>query len=525
MGHIHIVLSSSRLLILTVLSGFGLGVGMRLWVVAAGARRVGGADLGALVAAGVGTVGASTTVRPVGEGGVSAGAGESNLPESVEGVLAAEGFEQAERLGRFLPTAQTADLERLCRGLREQRLPLEEMVGDAIFLRWMTIDPAGGLAFAGKEGFGMSAWWAWGKTDPEASLAAALKQKESWAGTAVLRAIAQSDPERARELIEKHPQFRDGHAMGGLAAGLMRMDPAAGATLVGAWNHSINHENHVSTWASRDPEAALTWAQGLPDQTRRTEALEVLVTQWAATNPEKIAPVIAALPEGRTKWKLYAEHTARLAATDPAAAREWVEAAPTARVRQEALVHLARGLAPTDPTAALATLGTLSWGQRGDSLHAQSIYRPGGSESEGGGPAGQALVRIASVAPESAMTFVTQLPLDAPVTDLTPQVFDVWMQKDSIAASEWLAGQTTGEMKNSATMALVRNLIHGAEPDYDAAWRWAMTLPKAHEQAGLARDVLRRWGMRDAQAARAALDDPAVSAELRAVMTKQLAKP
>jgi len=257
--------------------------------------------------------------------------------------LAAEGFERAERLGRFLVSAQPEDLERLARGLRNDHGYVEMVLGDAIFLRWMTVDPVGGLAFANKERFTNMAWWAWGKTDPEASLAAALEDPSPSVGAMVVRAIGQSDPLRARELIDLYPHFEQHLAMQGMASGLMDIDPAAGATMAAVWNDDF--DKLVGGWAQRDPDAAMAWLAELPDMTKRSEALSRILGQMAFAHPERVGATIAALPDGATKWRAYANHAKRLAATDPEAARAWVEAAPTPLVRNEATVALARGLA------------------------------------------------------------------------------------------------------------------------------------------------------------------------------------
>lgn len=234
-----------RPLILIVLAGLGLGAGARVWRAQERGPRPRGAGMGAAASLPSESLSSTGAARKAGADAAPRGAGEVRPAESVESILAAKGFEQAARLGRFLATAQPADLERLHRGMRHRNGVIKETLGDAIFLRWMSVDAAGGLAYARKEDSGSAAWWAWGKVDPDAALTAALEQKDPWRGSAVLRAIAQSDPLRARDLIERYPQFGDGNAMAGLAAGLMQVDPAAGATVAADWNHSINHENLV----------------------------------------------------------------------------------------------------------------------------------------------------------------------------------------------------------------------------------------------------------------------------------------
>lgn len=443
-------------------------------------------------------------------------AGPDSPAETVDGILVAEGFERAERLGRFLVSAQPGDLERLLIGLRGERGNMEVTLGDAIFLRWMTVDAAGGLAFAEKEGFTSMAWWAWGKIDPDSALAAALENPQSWAGTMVMRAIAQSDPLRARELFDRYPQFAESTALGGLASGMMKVDPVAGATLAAAWNHVVDHENLVSGWARREPDAALAWAQGLRDRTKRAEAMGVVLDQLAAEHPEKVGRAIEEMPDGHAKWRLYAEHAKRLAATDPEAARAWAEAAPTPLLRREATVELARGLATANPTAALEALRGLDWSAGGDMFARQQILWPNGASYSGRGQLTDVVGEISAVAPAECLEFVTSLPDEAPVQQLVYSAFGTWILQDAFAASEWLAGQPDGAIRQTATQNLVQVLSGGDNPDFESAAQWAVTLPRENGVNGVVSRLFERWRRRDPEAAQAFLDGPDCPPEVRA---------
>jgi hypothetical protein len=460
------------------------------------------------------------------EGAASAPAGSDGaslaLPalelESMESLLASDGFERAERLGRFLLSAEPADLERLLLGWKAQRGQVEVTLAEAVFLRWMTVEAAGGLTFAGQHGYVGVAWWAWGKTHPDAALAAALKETDPKVGSMVLRAIAQNDPLRARQLLEHYPQFQEAPAMSGLASGLMRVDPAAGATLAAAWHDAIDDENLISAWARRDPEAALAWAQALPDSTRRAEAMGVLLDQWAAVHPEKVGPAIAALPEGAAKWKLYADHAKRLAAIDPERARAWVDAAPTPLLRNEATIELARGLAATDAGAALEVLRGLDWSLQGETVHQKFLLTPGSASLSGENPSFQVIMEISAAAPAESLAFVASLPPEARVEDLARAAFGSWLQRDSLSASEWLADQPAGVLRQIATEKLARHLIGEVAPDFEAAAHWALTLPVENGVNGVVREVFGEWRSRDREAAQAFLDQSACHPKVREVI-------
>jgi len=508
---------TSRQWILPVLLGVSLGVAGRFssgwWLDDSGH---GG---GVLAAAGGEGSGDSPARNSSGQADLPKESAPRGGLESVEGILAATGFERAERLGRFLVTAGPADLERLALGLRGETGNIEMTLGDAVFLRWMTIDAEGGLAFAERERFGSMAWWAWGKTDPDSALAAALGKPSPWNGEMVMRAIAQSDPLRARGLFERYPQFAESSAMGGLASGMMKVDPAAGASLATAWNHAVDHENLVSGWARREPQAALDWANALPDLTKRKEALEVVFGQLAAAHPEMVRASMEALPEGQTKWRLYAEHAKRLATTDLDAARAWVEAAPTTLLQKQATVELARGLAASDPTAALEALRRVEWSVDPESFTGEYIMWPNGSSFTGGeSQLANVVAEISAVAPVQCLDFVASLPVGVADDSLVSDAFNTWMGSDSLAASEWLAGQPDGMVRQVATRQLVASLINGPDADFASAAHWALTLPGNRGREGEVRRVFEQWSHRDHEAAQAFLDQPDCPPGIHAVI-------
>jgi hypothetical protein len=511
------VVNASRKWLLIVLAGLGLGVGGRLgsdsWRMAH--RR--GADGAAI----------STTAHSEGVANAVPSAVRSAPPdrglsppvvESVEAILAATGFEQAERLGRFLVSATTADLERLLLGLRASHGRVEWTLGDAIFLRWMKVDTAGGLAFAKKENFSIHAWYGWGKTHPEAALKAALGESHPWPGTIVMRAIAQGDPLRARALLEQYPQFRDSMSMDGLASGMMQVDPAAGATLSVAWKDPLGDFDLVSGWARREPDAALAWARSLPDLVKRAEAMGMVLDQWAAVRPEMVGPTIEALPDGRIKSQLYAAHAHRLATTDPEAARAWVEAAPSPLAKRDATLELARGLAASHPAAALQVLRGLD-GSPGQELSAMpTLLRPDGERIRRGDALPGILSEISAVAPAESMAFVASVTDDELQQRLMGPAFGTWLHRDSLAASEWLTHQPDGAIRQAATERLVQHLSRGVTPDFEAAAQWALTLPRDTGVSPVVSQMLREWSHHDHDAAQSFLQGPECPPEIRAAL-------
>lgn len=303
----------------------------------------------------------------------------------------------------------------------------------------------------------------------------------------------------------------------------MKTDPAAGASLVAASNEITYDDKLVSAWARRDPEAAWAWAQELPDQISRSQALRMMIHQWAKTDPDRVAATLSALPDGWTKWQLYASHAAQLAAVDPAAAVAWAQAAPTEGLRRQASLEAARGLARSDPTGALDILRSLDLSS-GDRLPGWEVKGPGGGDNPEVYSANGTVAALAEAAPEATMAFVAGLSEGTETPGLVQSAFSTWMRQDSMAASEWLAGQPAGKVKEFATLELIEHLSRGPEPDFDAALQWADTLPGEHRQDGLI-GLFARWGQRDAAAAREALANPAVPASVRKSLSRLFSKP
>ncbi|MFN0125101.1 MAG: hypothetical protein ACKV19_00245 [Verrucomicrobiales bacterium] len=514
-------MSARRLLFLLFTAGFAGAFGIRVWL---GNGRTGAAAVVPPVQPGL-PMGATTDPLPPKEMKVTGPGGKPAIPlppESVETVLAAGGFEFSERLGRFLPQATAADLERLFEGLKRRKIDGSDDLRLAVFLRWMELDPAGGLKYAGKQrdtSTAWTAWRAWGQVDADAAMSAALASESPSPGRSVLEGIADVDPAKARGLIEAHPEFAGDEAYVNSAASLMRTDPAAGATIRVAFG-DVETSEEIRAWVRRAPEEALAWARSLPDQHVRTDAMKHVLSRWAQADPRQAGEAILALPEGRLKRGLFADHAGLLAAAgDLVAARDWLERAPSPTLRSQSLIEMAAAQAQTDPAGAIDTLRGVDWSLTGADRRSHPILGQNGVDSELWSYRGAAISAIASKIPAETMAYVAELPESAPVDALSREVFYQWLKVNSLAASEWLAGQPDGPIKVDSTAQLVGHLIE-EQWDIESAVHWAMTLPAVADGTPAIEWALRAWlkrGNLDAAAAsaRAAIDSLPVSAEER----------
>lgn len=426
--------------------------------------------------------------------------------ETLESVMEATGFDRWERLARWLGTATAGELEALAVVWQEGGAYEDRLTGDALFLRWTEIDAAGALAWSRKHGTHNWVWWAWGKNDPEAALAAALKEKETWCGTCVMRAIGQSHPERARGLLAKYPQFSNAESLEGLASGLSRNDPRAGAELALTFSRTKDPDA-VETFARREPDAALKWAKEIAEPAARSRALKAIIAQWEQSAPERIGPAIQSLPAGKSKNRFIEEHAARLARTDPDPALTWAQQAELPAVQQAATAAVATALAQSDPARALEALRTLDWKNDGDSVTGANFA------------SFPALKALGQTAPKQAMAFAESLSGENR-KNARDCVFNGWLKTKPEEASGWLAAQPPEQRQGTQVDMLINHLSNGPEPDFDAAMQWAAST--GEQLNSRLQQVFRQWYQTDPNAAAQALQQPGVPEDVARAILPQL---
>jgi hypothetical protein len=319
----------------------------------------------------------------------------------------------------------------------------------------------------------------------------------------VLRAIGQSDPLRAKELLAKYPQYSDREVTEGLANGLSDIDLRAGAETALRICHSGDLEE-VGIWARAEPDAALAWAKGIPAAERRVKALESIVKQWADSNPERIGPAIQGLPPSQSRNRLFTEQAARLARTDPEAALAWARSADSVTVQQACLGEVAATLAARDPAKAEEILRSMDWSARFDG---------GTGVNEQSGLV--ALTELAGADPQRALALADSLPPDK-VAGARRSAFDSWVNHDPRSASEWLAALPPERRDAGCVGSLVNFLSQGPAPDYPAALQWAASLNvEAGRPNFSAQEVIRNWMQSDPAAADKALAIPSLPESVR----------
>jgi hypothetical protein len=450
-------------------------------------------------------------------GGTGAAVSAALLPQAgvagIEQLLAMRGFAQLESIGLWLQSAGTEDLKAFVLALKDQETS-DTSIHDALFLRWAELDAPGALTFSRSHGYDNILWWAWGKVDPDKALAAALLERESYHGCAVLRGIAQNDPERARELFAQYPQFADRVSLEGLVSSLMRTDPAAAAELA-LTVESTDVVDSIESWTLREPDAALAWALGLESPGQRERFLKAVIGQLQETSPEKVASALAALPPGITRNRLIAEHAGYLALTNSAAALAFAKEQTNPAVRQASIAAIAGALVPERPQQALDILRSGSW-KTGDPANRSGVSGSGVYE---------VVKDLMRHLPEETMQFTQELGTDSAAHGLRHRAFEGWLEADIGKASEWLAAQPAAQRDRSTVESLVNRLMHGADQDFEAAVTWAATLTDPNGYNSQLRYALESWRRSDPEAARAALSLPVIPEKLREQLTPTFSQP
>ncbi len=199
---------------------------------------------------------------------------------------------------------------------------------------------------------------AWLRTHDDPSLAVAADRVQG----ALVGALAATDPSAATAAWHQLPSDESrAAAMPALAAAWTKTDPAGAARWIldqlptrpnqdgvdfatlspearAEFQKSINayhQQNQVfsdaaSAWFAQDPLAALTWAEALPDATKRNAALNTLGTHRPPFNsdvpdPTVHAAVLAKITNPTLRDKVLANHIRQWMRSDLPAARAWID--------------------------------------------------------------------------------------------------------------------------------------------------------------------------------------------------------
>ncbi len=446
------------------------------------------------------------------------------VPSTAE-VLAAEGRERLEKLALWLPGASPAEMSEMLERLgamKESRT--QHMEKELIYQRWVEVDRDGALAAVRKsESYTWLYYRVLGRLHPHEAWEEA-QSLDSYEAGSVLRGIAEVDPRLARELLAsstKNKIRNNNNLHMWIADGLARIDPRQG------WEYALEHgaDSGVAVEESirADPEAAIAFALGQSTAQKRAVALTSLLEQLRLRHPEKVESLLAALPEGRAKWQALARQAGWLAKTDPEAALAHARqvASPVARavIQQE----LAAAWARSRPEEAVSLLKELDWSLSGNEYREPEITTARTPENHPGeSKATDALFQLADQGRlDDALAVAEAVPPGPRREQALGAVAAGWPAERVYELSEWLVHQDAPSVREAGAHRIVEHLLAEAEPDFEAAARWASTLPVPDkvERAPLL-EVMREWRKRDTAAAGTMLEELPVPEAVRAALEK-----
>lgn len=393
---------------------------------------------------------------------------------------------------------------------------------ELILQHWVTIDRAAAFHAGRQSTLGeWACYQTWARLEPDAAWKDAAN-RNTILQSYVLKGMAESHPVRAKELMETATDDQRSVELAGIIAGGMALtQPAEAADIMIA--HGATPVTALKLWFQNEPEAAQAWALSKTSPQLKTAALKQLISEWQTTDPYKISTLLATLPEGQTKWTVQATYAQGLAVSDPNTALAYTAnvASPIARagILQETAYHLARN---NNQAGALLLLQNLDWTEASDAWKNPTIVA--GDTPESPQKPSRALETLQLVADKNlgeAMKFAETLASGPLKEQALNAVVSGWPKSNNTELSEWLLQQSDPSLRETGTRRLVDNLISDLKPDFDAAARWAATLPMEETPKGSTLDhIFTQWKMSDPKAAEATLTELAVPPAFREFLSQ-----
>ncbi len=253
----------------------------------------------------------------------------------------------------------------------------------------------------------------------------------------------------------------------------------------GSFEAKLQRHVLLSHFAEIDPQTALTYVDTLSGGERDEQIANVLTT-WASRDPQAAATHFQAISlngglastEDRETAASIAGEWAR---RDPSAALDWAAGLPE-EVRSEARGRVIASLAASNPAAAAQTASTLPQGyERAEAMKPLAA-------------------QWAQSSPENAATWVQTLPC-AEQASAASGLISTWMNANPLAASQWVTNLSQGPARDAAIAAMVEAPTLRNDPEAAALWASSVNDPSLRSQ--LVAETATRWQRQNAAAATA----------------------
>jgi hypothetical protein len=272
-----------------------------------------------------------------------------------------------------------------------------------------------------------------------------------------------------------------------------------------AWAQTLPDENErgnaigqiIGTWARNDFSAATNFVSGLTNDAQKISAQLALAEPWAQRDARDLATNALALPTGEVQTVWLAAACEQLATNDFAGTVALLSPLADVQLRQEFLAHAAHVAAGTQPDAAAKFIATL----------------PAGDDQQA---AMQGLLSVwATNQPAAALDWLSTFP----ETNAQPQavqfVLNAWAQGEPAAADHWLANSQTG----ATNELFISAFLDGAVAKYPAfAAQWTQSVTNETLRQKFQVQVAQQWLKSDTNAAAKWIDSLNLPAAAKAAI-------
>jgi hypothetical protein len=236
----------------------------------------------------------------------------------------------------------------------------------------------------------------------------------------------------------------------------------------------------ASAWARRDPDSAISWLGGQPDDGLKPRLASSVGFEVAQTRPDRALTVAEMLPEGRNRWLLFSAIAQTWVAVDSQAALSWAGKLPAGEPRDAAFAGIETGFGVPISRRTGGAPGT----------------RGGSSRTRGGAVA-------AALWPElNSPTFEAWLAAQPRGMSREEAILEYIRQRAALepsAIGPLVERLPPGYTKDQAKEIYLDGLLIGGSP-LEAA-RWVRSLPRSERSDELIEKTARRWLMLNPDAA------------------------
>jgi len=251
-------------------------------------------------------------------------------------------------------------------------------------------------------------------------------------------------------------------------ANLAKTDPATAANVLANVNVPALQNSLIATiasgWGKTDPQAALAWAQTLPDS-QSVSALNSVTSSWAINNPAAAAAYVQNSTNPSTFSTADPAIAQALAAEDPQAALTFANSLPDGTAKNQALNNVVVSMAKTDFTAAWSYAATLP------------------AEDNPVGIMTNLVGALANQDPNQAAGLINQFPAGAAQDNAMSFIAKAWISQDPQAFTVWLTGLSPGGVRDAAIAQLASS--SQATKDPAAVLNWVNTISNPDIKAAL----------------------------------------